>query len=69
MKTKQILLAIALFISVCVNAQDKYEFMTISQRTFRASITIHISTDGGQFLSEDVKITKEQESDFNTFQT
>ena len=53
MKEKHILLTIALFISVCISAQDKYEFMIIEFNS-RAKLPIKVSIDGKEFLEENV---------------
>lgn len=57
MKTKQIVLTIALVIAtITINAQDKYEFIIISY--FPSGKLITVALDGKEVLNESVDVDK-----------
>lgn len=68
MKTKKILLTIALFTFVAfVNAQEKYQFMSISYTDYGGMRReLQISIDGNDFLVEDIELKKKEKATFNT---
>ena len=66
-KNKIILTIIFLFVTVInMNAQQKYEFMTISFYYNVSSKEILISIDGKEFLKEEVKMEKKDADYCNT---
>ncbi len=64
MKYKIIITAFCLFFTICVNAQDKYQFMVIKYK-IQGDPTLYISIDGEELVKEKVIETKDVNHDLN----
>ena len=63
MKHKIFITAAFILLSICVKAQDKYQFMIIQFNTFGS--TIYVSIDGATFTKEHIELAKEERDSYN----
>lgn len=69
MKTNHIFLTIALLFSLCIQAQDQYEFMIIEYKTIAGNNKLIVSIDGETYSrQDDIEVPKgERNANANPF--
>ncbi len=64
MKNKIIITALFIVFNLCVQAQDKYQYMIIEYRAF--TTTLFVSIDDATFTKENIEMSKEERDPLNS---